>query len=252
VKVLLLIMALFAAQPTVITSGHVDLGPRFVNGNWTIQLRDDERWRDLSDVVLQAAEAAALTVPADPAYAFLGPAGSKIWLLPQVQQPGIVWLGWNSQDPSVTARVSKAVTWTLHGVTGPGRFSLFLNGNFGAPEILFDSTKPYPQTSGIEPAAHVHGNWAFSAPGDYLLDIEMSTSTTDGQAVSDRRTLHLFVGQGQPATPAQTATPPAAAPPAVTAPAAGQEAGVTPWLVTGGVLVVGTGFLVWLRRRRAR
>lgn len=187
---------------TVIDDGHIDVGPRFVDGQWTIQLRDDSRrppvWRNLPDVVLHATDSARLTVPGNPAFTFLGRPGARVWLLPQVQQAGVLWPGWNSQDPLVATTISREVTWTLHGVTGPGHFVLFLTGEFGAPDIVFDSAERLPQQTGVDVNTHVHGNWAFAAPGTYLLDIELSGSTVQGEDVSDRRFLRVFAGPGDP------------------------------------------------------
>ncbi|MEV6417321.1 choice-of-anchor M domain-containing protein [Kribbella sp. NPDC051718] len=193
------------APPTaqvVIAAGHVDLGPRFVDGKWTIQVRDDTGdpvvWRPLENVVVQATDQAELSVPADPAYEFLGKAGAKVWVIPQVQKAGVVWPGWNTQDPEVAQRVDREVTWSLDGVDGPGTFTLFLNSDFGKPAPVFDSRKPFPQETGIDVNTHVHGNWTFSAPGTYLLDITMTAKLTDGTTVTDHRPLRLHAGSGNP------------------------------------------------------
>lgn len=175
----------------VLADGHVDLGPRLVDGRWTIQLRDDAPrppvWRELGDVVLVARDAARVELPDDPAYAFLGRPGARVWLLPQVQQEGVLWPGWNTQAPEVVRRVRREVTWRLLRVRGPGHFVLFLNGAFGAPQMVFDSAKPLPQETGIDVDTHVHGNWVFSAPGTYLLEVEMEGA---------KGTLRFFAGPG--------------------------------------------------------
>jgi putative ABC transporter-associated repeat protein len=194
-----------ADEPTatgraVIADGHVDIGPRFLDGDWRIQVRDDSVrpsvWRTPSDVVLQAIGAARVTVPDERAFGFLGKPGARIWLLPQVQRQGVLWPGWNTQDPDVAARIRREASWTLHRVEGPGRFVLFENGAFGAPHVLFDSGRPLPQEIGIDADTHVHGNWAFTKPGGYRLDVEMSATTHDGERVSDRQVLRFFVGDG--------------------------------------------------------
>ncbi|MEU4290813.1 TIGR03773 family transporter-associated surface protein [Kribbella sp. NPDC026596] len=200
---LLLVLAPVAVPPSeqvVISNGHVDLGPRFVDGTWTIQIRDDTAdpavWRPLDNVVLQATSKAQVAVPDDPAYGFLGKAGQKVWVIPQVQQDGIVWPGWNTQDPEVATRVDREVTWSLEGVHGPGAFTLFLNSDFGKPSPVFDSRKPFPQRTGIDVNTHVHGNWTFDAQGTYLLDVAMTAKLTDGQQVTARRALRIYAGDG--------------------------------------------------------
>ncbi|WP_282203020.1 TIGR03773 family transporter-associated surface protein [Kitasatospora fiedleri] len=245
--------------PTVIADGHVDLGPRFEQGRWTIGIRDDSGpapvWRDPDRVVLQAVDAAAVTVPADPAFAFLGTSGTQVWLLPQVQQHGVLWPGWNSQDPSVIHTVDREVTWQLESVRGPGRFTLFLNGSFGTPEQVFDSARPLPQETGIETNSHVHGNWAFTAPGSYLLGIRMTARTLDGQTHDARTVLHFSVGPQDPrsALPAAPDTPAApTAPTETAAPGAARKPWI-PWAVGGGaVIVLAAGAMVVPVRRRVK
>jgi putative ABC transporter-associated repeat protein len=200
-----------AGPRTVIADGHVDLGPRDLGGKWTIQVRDDTvepaAWRDLPDVVLQAVDAARAEVPRDRAFAFLGRPGAAVWLLPQVQREGVLWLGWNTQDLSVAAEIEREVTWRLHGVRGPGRFALFSTQDFGAPAVLFSSARRFPQEIGIDADTHVHGNWAFSAPGTYLLDVELAATMRSAGAVSARDTLRIFVGEERPES-AFSPTPP--------------------------------------------
>lgn len=244
-----------AAEQVVISAGHVDLGPRFVDGRWTVQLRDDTgdgpQWRGLSDVVLHVNDTARTAVPDDPAYEFLGEKGSPIWVLPQVEQDGVVWPGWNTQDPEVTAAIDREVTWRLHGVRGPGRFVLFLSGNFGAPTTVFSGTAAAPQETGIEVGTHVHGNWVFSAPGTYLLDLEMTASTKDRKEVADRRVLRVHVGDGTDPKAAFDAAAAEPEPPAGAEPERVADRRWV-WIGLGGalLLVVAAVLVVAVRRRR--
>ncbi|MFC0508874.1 TIGR03773 family transporter-associated surface protein [Micromonospora costi] len=180
----------------VIADGHVDMGPQLAGNGWTIRIKDDRTsppvWRETADVVLQVRDNAKITVPAGAD--FLGKPGDTLWLLPQSQQSGIVWPGWNTQHESVVSGVKGNVTWTLRGVNGPGRFALFLTGSFGKADVLFDSAKAFPQQLSIPLNTHAHGNWAFSKPGLYRLAVQMSGTTTAGKAVTDTRTLTIAVG----------------------------------------------------------
>jgi len=251
-----------ATEQTVITDGHVDLGPRFVDGEWTVQLRDDTVdpavWRPLEDVVLQVTDKAQVSVPADPAYSFLGKSGQKVWVIPQVQQTGVLWPGWNTQDTEVATRVDREVTWSLNGVEGPGAFTLFLNGDFGKPDPVFDSRKPFPQETGVDVNTHVHGNWTFDAAGTYLLDIAMTAKLTDGTTVTDSGPLRLYAGPGDPR--AAFSVQPKAAPPAADSsnPADAVPAGSSsdnnriPWIAGGAGLVLLLGITWLFARRRTR
>ena len=185
------------AERKVISDGHVDMGPQLTGDALRIRLRDDTAgpvWRELSDVVLKVTDKAKIPIPSGAGYAFLGKAGERIWMLPQTQQPGIVWPGWNTQHDSVVSGVNGSVTWTVEGVTGPGAFKLFLTGSFGKPDVLFDSARTLPQKLVIPPNTHAHGNWAFTKAGLYKLAVRMSAKTKAGKAVSDTRTLALAVG----------------------------------------------------------
>ncbi|WP_326810316.1 TIGR03773 family transporter-associated surface protein [Streptomyces scopuliridis] len=187
---------------TVIGDGHVDIGARFDHGSWTVQIRDDTTrpatWRNTTDVVLRVGDTAKIDVPESKEFGFLGTPGDPVWLLPQVQQDGVLWPGWNSQEPEVASTVDREVNWQLTGVEGPGDFVLFLNGSFGTPKILFDGRKKLPQETGIEVNSHVHGNWAFTEPGTYLLDVRMTARTKDGKSHDSTRTLQFSVGPQDP------------------------------------------------------
>ncbi len=180
----------------VIADGHVDMGPQLSGDTWTIRIKDDRSspavWRETADVVLSIKDNAKITVPAGAD--FLGRRGDTVWLLPQSQQAGIVWPGWNTQHQSVVSGVKGNVTWTLRGVNGPGRFALFLTGSFGKADVLFDSAKSFPQQLAVPLNTHAHGNWAFTKPGLYRLAVQMSGTTTTGKAVTDTKTLTIAVG----------------------------------------------------------
>lgn len=202
------IAARAAAAPAtgrkVFADGHVDMGPQLDGNTWRIRIRDDTGsppvWRELSDVVIHAVDKAKIKVPSGTDYAFLGPAGADVWLLPQAQQSGIVWPGWNTQDPSVVNGTRGNVTWRLTNVVGPGEVKLFLTGSFGKPDVLFDSAKALPQQMSIPPNTHAHGNWAFTKPGVYRLGVQMTGTTKAGKSVTDSRTLNVAVGPVDPNT----------------------------------------------------
>lgn len=191
-----------AAGRAVLETGHVDIGPRYGDKRWTVQIHDDTAvpsvWRQASDTVLRVRDAAVERVPDDPAYAFLGrPAGSAVHVVPQTQNRDVVWIGWNTQDPDVMAAVPRGVTMNLLGVQGPGDVIVYLqSGNLGAPQVLWRSTKPYPQPLWVETNTHTHANWVFPAPGVYLLAIEIVAELADGQKVAAREVLRFAVGDG--------------------------------------------------------
>ncbi|MEU4154976.1 choice-of-anchor M domain-containing protein [Actinoplanes sp. NPDC026670] len=189
-----------ATGRAVLETGHVDIGPRVRDGQWTIQIHDDHAtppvWRDPADTVLRVLDTAELVVPDDEDYAFLGaPAGAKVHVVPQTERPGVVWVGWNTQDPGVLATAGRGVTMTLRGVQGPGPVTVFLqSGNLGAPQVLWSSARPFPQPLWVETNTHTHANWVFGAPGVYLLAVGVTAELPDGVTAATDTVLRLAVG----------------------------------------------------------
>ncbi|OLT52608.1 choice-of-anchor M domain-containing protein [Cellulosimicrobium sp. CUA-896] len=186
--------------PEVVTEGHVDVGPRFLDGTWTLQARDDRTappvWRSPDETVLHVHDESVLPAPDSPDFAFLGvDPGTPLYVVPQVQAPDVVWLGWNTQDPEVTQRIGRGATLRLDGVEGPGAFFLFLQeGVTGPPNVLWTSGADYPQDLWMEVNTHVHANWVFTEPGVYTLDVTVLADLVDGTTVEDPAVLRFAVG----------------------------------------------------------
>ena len=183
-----------------IAAGHVDMGPAFVEGSWELMFRDDSTaepvWRDPADVVLRGNDTAMMAVPYDPPYSFVQASPvEQVYVIPQTELAGVVWPGWNTQNPQVVERLGRGVTFTLEGVEGPGGFSMYLeNGTFGAPEVLWTSDSTDPQDIFVEPNVHTHANWVFTAPGAYYLTVRAHAELADGTVVSDTARLLFAVG----------------------------------------------------------
>ena len=215
-----------------ISVGHVDLGPRLIDGQWRVGLRHDAEtgavWRDPNQTVLRVNDAAIMTAPDSADYPFLADvAGKPVYVVPQTQNPGVVWLGWNTQDPAVTATIDRGLTMRVGPVSGPGRAWLFLqSGTFGKPLLLADSGAA-PGDVWIDSGTHVHANWAFSAPGTYTATVTFLGTTTAGEAVSASTTLRFAVGDAASASEALAMAAPAAAD-AASAGASASSSGAAP------------------------
>ncbi|BCJ50405.1 hypothetical protein Asp14428_18800 [Actinoplanes sp. NBRC 14428] len=189
-----------ATGRAVLEAGHVDIGPRLRDGKWTIQIHDDHAvpavWRDPAATVLRVRDTARQTVPDDENYAFLGAdPGSQVHVVPQTEKPGVIWIGWNTQDPGVLKAISRGVTMTLRGVQGPGDLTVFLqSGNLGAPQVLWSSAKRFPQPMWVETNTHTHANWVFGKPGSYLLAVDITADLADGSTTAASAVLRLAVG----------------------------------------------------------
>ena len=219
-------------EASEISVGHVDLGPRLIDGQWRAGLRHDAEtgavWRDPNQTVLRVNDAAIMTAPDSADYPFLvDVAGKPVYVVPQTQNPGVVWLGWNTQDPAVTATIDRGLTMRVGPVSGPGRAWLFLqSGTFGKPLLLADSGAA-PGDVWIDSGTHVHANWAFSAPGTYTATVTFLGTTTAGEAVSASTTLRFAVGDAASASEALAMAAPAAAD-AASAGASASSSGAAP------------------------
>ncbi|WP_026184357.1 choice-of-anchor M domain-containing protein [Salinispora vitiensis] len=249
-------------------AGHIDLGPRYVDDQWTLMIHDGTQaqpvWRDPDETVLRVSDAALQTVPEDPAYEFLGvDAGEQVYVVPQVQNPDVVWLGWNTQDPRVMQSIDRGVTLSLLGVDGPGTLTTYLqSGNFAAPEPLWRSVEPKAQPFWAEVNTHTHANWVFTAPGVYLIAVQVSADLISGETVSATRMLRFAVGDGTSVDEAYTATTELPGSAEQTSPVSDRaEAGkpaaesmtlLLPAMVTLAVLLATGLVLLLLRGRRAK
>lgn len=248
---------------SVLARGHVDIGPRFVDGRWTLLVHDDAAkadpsepsvWRPAEQTVLHVRDESILPVPDDPAYAFLrAEPGADVYVVPQTQNPDVVWVGWNTQDPEVMETIDRGVTMTLTGVQGPGELIVYLqSGDFAEPDVLWDSAAK-PEPVWVDVNTHTHANWVFSKPGVYLVRLKIEADLVDGKTVSDTRVLRFAVGtktstdeafaaawRGAPARAASTAAPSEAA-------EGGAPAGV---FLGAGALVLAVVFVVVIQRGR--
>ena len=219
-------------EASEISVGHVDLGPRLIDGQWRAGLRHDAEtgavWRDPNQTVLRVGDAAIMTAPDSADYPFLADvAGKPVYVVPQTQNPSVVWLGWNTQDPAVTATIDRGLTMRVGPVSGPGRAWLFLqSGTFGKPLLLADSGAA-PGDVWIDSGTHVHANWAFSAPGTYTATVTFLGTTTAGEAVRASTTLRFAVGDAASASEALAMAAPAAAD-AASAGASASSSGAAP------------------------
>ena len=263
-------------EASEISAGHVDLGPRLIDGQWRAGLRHDAEsgavWRDPNQTVLRVNDAAIMTAPDSADYPFLADvAGKPVYVVPQTQNPSVVWLGWNTQDPAVTATIDRGLTMRVGPVSGPGRAWLFLqSGTFGKPLLLADSGAA-PGDVWIDSGTHVHANWAFSAPGTYTATVTFLGTTTAGEAVNASTTLRFAVGDAASASEALAMAAPAASGSGSGAPAAGTsqgpgssestssspEGGLPDWaflaiIVSVALSLLVIGALVVARSRRSR
>jgi surface-anchored protein len=214
---------------TVLADEHVDLNVNYVDGAWVLGANniDAGMVTPLDDTLLYIAHEAMGTQPPGSEWEFLGAGpGNPVWAIPQVRQPGLLFLGFRSQetapgtfasyfetDPRVNS-VGRWETITLQSVSGPGTFSLFQTGPQGEPQVVWMSASEgnvHPTDKIFVPeGGHFDYNWAFSQPGVYQIVVNASGYLDLGggntmYTVSDDVTMNFAVDT--PDTPPVHTTP---------------------------------------------
>nr|WP_245923596.1 choice-of-anchor M domain-containing protein [Actinoplanes atraurantiacus] len=182
----------------VLSKGHTDaVDVHYEGGALKLKVKDDtispSVVRDPADVTFQVLPAAETTVPDLPSFSFLGAAGSKIWMLPQVQDPELLWPGWNTTELGSGVFAGDKVSISLVGADGPGDVTLFDTTSLGVPNIKFRSADGLPDRLDVPVHTHAHAGWVFSQPGAYTLKFQADATRTDGVKLSTGPVDYKFV-----------------------------------------------------------
>ncbi|WP_170208505.1 TIGR03773 family transporter-associated surface protein [Micromonospora pisi] len=205
-----------STERTVINNVHTDaVDVQYVDGNLRLKTRignaPNHVAADPSEVIFQLFdnELSAAAVPDLPEYAFLGTAGTPLWLAPMTQLDGLLWPGWDTESLPGGLFTDDAVDLHLRAVRGPGRVEVFQTDPIGIPIRNFSSADP-AYTSLRQPVfSHVHANWVFTALGRYTLTFEVTGTIAGGATLSSGPVDYTwFVGgtSAQDVVGAQTTT----------------------------------------------
>lgn len=203
---------------TKISHGHLDIQATLKDRQLSVGLRDDSgiidadsTVRPLDSVVWTVSENARRVRTermADEKLNFMGPVGTAFYGLPQTQQSGLPWPGYNTQDIDYSQLRGPVRLHVVPKVMPEGaRFGMFTESLNGA-DVLLDSTTG-KTTIDIDYATHAHANWVFSEPGQYMFDVHYSATLADGTEVSSP-VQQLAVAVGKKASDAcsfETAVP---------------------------------------------
>lgn len=174
------------SDPVEIARGHLDVRLTQASGEggltYGLAVKDDSLTnartsvlRTVGSTTLAVAPNARFVRPAslsDPSYDVLGPVGTATYVLPETQNSDIVWPGLSTEGIDYAA-LPDGADLTLHLAQAPegARVAFFQGGTFGAgAKVHFDSTKGDGVVHTTE-ATHMHGNWVFSAPGTYRIEV---------------------------------------------------------------------------------
>ncbi len=113
-----------------------------------------------------------------------------LWVLPQHEREGLPAFGFSTEEIEPGLLVDDQVLLSLRALQGPGDFSLWEDDAFGQPGFFF-STHEGLTSSTFPIGLHAHFNWAFSAPGDYILVFEATAALVTGGSV-EALAIHHF------------------------------------------------------------
>ncbi len=190
----------------LLTDGHVDIKASLAGGALKLALKDETgavtreaAERSLNDVVLGLGDNTRFTRQEQmmaPELDFLGEAGSEFYGLPQTQQAGILWPGWNTQDVDY-AQLAGPVTLHLVPVEVPdGAAYGVYEQDFAGAVTLHAGGATKDTTIDIDFATHAHANWVFTDPGVYGFDVYYSAPLPDGTTARSETQRAVFAVGG--------------------------------------------------------
>ncbi|MCG5440968.1 choice-of-anchor M domain-containing protein [Micromonospora foliorum] len=183
----------------VFNTGHLDLvDVAYEAGTLEVGIHDEDNDVEYGtdEVKLVVKGQARVTVPADPAYAFLGTPGvSTVWVLPQIQNTNLIWPGLAAEEIEAGVFAGDAVTLSVQSVAGPGQLAIYTENAVGQPTVLVDSGDGLPDTITLTAGGHTHANWAFDKAGTYCVTVRAAgtLAATGQQVTSDPATLRFTV-----------------------------------------------------------
>lgn len=169
----------------VLDSGNVDMLNLVSDsrGRLSLNLKEDVTGthvtHDPASVLLKVREAALRNLPA----------GLPGYVLPQTQDPRLVWPGWDTQGIAAGGYEKARFNVSYTGPDG-GRISMFLTGALGATTSrLADGgyeLRPSGSTILQDYPAHTHVNWVFSKAGRYTLTVSATATGPGGRSATTR------------------------------------------------------------------
>jgi len=185
-----------SAQVTYLTNQHMDFRLQYYptadgSNRLDMVLEYDSGIRGTNTGVYIVGNTNARTaISGNPNFAFLGAAGSPLWILPQTQNTSLPYIGISAEDGLFPTDIPAGVfnspmALELVSVEGPGNFFVWsVSGAGQPPNVKMIATNgvisaPY-DAAPIPITVHDHNNWAFSTNGLYRV-----TFRTRGQFLGD-------------------------------------------------------------------
>jgi len=167
-----------AADPVILRNQHVDL--RIVDrpgesNRLGLVIHDTDSGTNLAstNAILEIPTAARIELP--DGFEVLGPVGSPLWILPQSQDPQLMYLGFSAEGiPAGT--FDPRFTVNLVRVEGPGDFFAWQFDTFANLVMAMNSRDGVSNDDSFQQltGGHQHFNWGFNAPGVHEVVLKVS------------------------------------------------------------------------------
>lgn len=245
------------SENTLLPPVHTDIAPKLDgDGDLRLWFHIEEGYLDPATTIVEVPDTARRTIPAPSDgrdFTFLGPVGTDVWLLPELQTDGIAWLGWSSESKHIPAAAYRGLLdLRMDGVTGlaegpdgtdaPGELVLYDDFTTMGNNPMFATREGMPHAVQLHRATHKHLNWAFTAPGTYCVGFTVGGELADDRYSASPAVMTFVVGRPAGLDPteittcAQAGVEPAGKPAhQPTDPPAGQTKVFRPRLRSGGV-----------------
>jgi surface-anchored protein len=171
-------------------TGHVEVGVGYdsVANAWDLHIHDvdNDIEYEPDEAIFVGLPGTETVVPNDPDFAFLGNPGDRVFILPQAQDPNLIYLGIAGEELPSGVFQNELVRLTLDSFSGPGQFALYETDAFGDPTVFMNTRDGIGPGDGIDVGVgdEIHLNWAFSQPGVYELGFVASSTLLNGQPTS--------------------------------------------------------------------
>ncbi|MCI0539071.1 MAG: choice-of-anchor M domain-containing protein [Verrucomicrobiales bacterium] len=178
-----------ATPATRVSLGDTDVGVAFEDGEFNLHVHHEATDTEYApdEALLHVAALAQTPVPPAASFRFLGGAGEPVWILPQAENPKLLFLGLGAEEITNGVFVADQVKLSLKSVDGPGQAALYTIDGFGNPQVRWNSADGLTDEDHftLQAGSHEHANWAFTAPGSYRIGLQASgTLVTGNEAVT--------------------------------------------------------------------
>ncbi len=196
-----------AATATDIFKEHLDVDIDYQGGALTLDYRtytnmssgvplNNDDYSPVGNPVIVPL-AGSYVVPSGAQWACLGAAGSTVYRLKQTSTANQMWLGWNTQNvPTGTFLNNKVQLEVVSVVSAPAgaRMVLYTTSSFGTPTYQLNTASGgcNDQSLDVSVNAHLHGWWAFSAPGSYTIRMRAKGTLNGGTVVTSSTVDYRF------------------------------------------------------------